>query len=75
VTVDGAADERTGALFSRLDAIARDVGARVNVAKDSRLEATTVAALFPEYDDVGAALERFDPKRRFDSALRRRLGL
>ena len=75
VTIDGAADERTGALFSRLDAIARDVGARVNVAKDSRLESTTVAALFPEYDDVGAALEHFDPKRRFDSALRRRLGL
>ncbi len=60
VTIDGAADERTGALFSRLDAIARDVGARVNVAKDSRLEA----------HDGGGAVPRVRRRRDRAGALR-----
>jgi FAD/FMN-containing dehydrogenase len=75
VTVDVPAVPEARPLFERLDDLAVDHGARVNIAKDSRLSATTVAKLFPEYDAFRSRLERFDPARRFDTALRRRLDL
>ena len=49
------------------------MGGVVNIAKDSRLTAAVVRKVFPEYDRFRDGLNRFDPKRRFDSALRRRL--
>jgi decaprenylphospho-beta-D-ribofuranose 2-oxidase len=75
VTIDVAAGHGGRALFGALDDLAIDYGARVNVAKDSRLSASTVDALFPEYDQFRTRLEAFDPKRRLDTALRRRLDL
>jgi decaprenylphospho-beta-D-ribofuranose 2-oxidase len=75
VTVDAASGPATRALFATLDDLAVDYGAVVNVAKDSRLSASTVAKLFPEYDTFRSRLEAFDPSRRFDTALRRRLEL
>jgi decaprenylphospho-beta-D-ribofuranose 2-oxidase len=75
VTIDAASGPATRALFATLDDLAVDYGAVVNVAKDSRLTASTVAKLFPEYDELRSRLEAFDPARRFDTALRRRLEL
>jgi decaprenylphospho-beta-D-ribofuranose 2-oxidase len=75
LTVDAVAGPGTDRLFAGLDDIAVAHGARVNVAKDSRLSARAARALFPEYDDVRTALERFDPRRRLDTVLRRRLDL
>ena len=75
VTVDVAAGPAARALFGALDDLAIDYRAKVNVAKDSRLTAATVDALFPEYDAFRTRLEAFDPKRRLDTALRRRLDL
>jgi len=75
VTVDVAAGPRAGELFETLDDIAVDYGARVNVAKDSRLGAATVGKLFDGYDVFRSELERFDPRRRLDTALRQRLEL
>lgn len=75
VTVDVPAVPEGRALFGRLDDLAVDYGAKVNIAKDSRLTAATVATLFPEYDEFRTRLERFDPARRFDTPLRRRLEL
>jgi decaprenylphospho-beta-D-ribofuranose 2-oxidase len=75
VTVDVPAVADALVLFRRLDDLAADYGARVNLAKDSRLDASTVAKLFPQYDAFRTRLERFDPARRFDTALRRRLEL
>lgn len=75
LTVDVPAGPESLALFAALDRVAADHGALVNVAKDSRLDARTLRRLFPGADAFAAALEAFDPKRRFDSALRRRLGL
>jgi decaprenylphospho-beta-D-ribofuranose 2-oxidase len=75
VTVDVAAEPNATALFRALDELAIACEARVNIAKDSRLAASTVDALFPEYDTFRTRLERFDPSRRLDTALRRRLAL
>jgi len=75
VTVDVAAGPEAAALFRALDELAVAFEARVNVSKDSRLPASTAAAVFPEYDTFRTRLEQLDPKRRFATALRRRLEL
>jgi decaprenylphospho-beta-D-ribofuranose 2-oxidase len=75
LTVDAAEGERTRRLFSRLDAVARGHGALVNLSKDSRVDAETVRAVYPGYDEFRHRLHDFDPARRFDSMLRRRIGV
>ncbi len=75
LTLDVPATPESLALFGEIDRVAVDVGAVVNLAKDSRVDAKTVRALFDGYDGFGAAVEAFDARRRFDSALRRRLEL
>jgi decaprenylphospho-beta-D-ribofuranose 2-oxidase len=75
VTIDVAAGPDARALFGVLDRLAIDYRAKVNIAKDSRLAASTVAAVYPEYDAFRTQLDAFDPKRRFDTPLRRRLDL
>jgi len=61
------------ALFAGLDELTSAVKGIVNIAKDSRVTAQLVSQLFPEYDLFRTKLNEFDPRRRFDSALRRRL--
>jgi decaprenylphospho-beta-D-ribofuranose 2-oxidase len=63
------------ALWDGLDAAVAGVGGTVNAVKDSRLTAASARKLFPQYDGFRQALARWDPKRRVDSALRRRLEL
>ena len=75
VTIDVAAGPAGRSLFAALDDLAIAYRAPVNIAKDSRLTASTVQAVFPGYDTFRTQLEAFDPKRRFDTALRRRLEL
>ena len=75
LTIDVPAIPAGARLFGELDRIAIEHGALVNVSKDSRLDARTLRRIFPEADVFAQALETFDPKRRFDSALRRRLEL
>jgi decaprenylphospho-beta-D-ribofuranose 2-oxidase len=75
LTVDAAEGERTRRLFARLDALAREHGALVNLSKDSRVDAETVRAVYPGYDEFRRRLHDFDPGRRFDSMLRRRIGV
>ena len=75
LTIDAAEGERTRTLFARLDAVAREHGALVNLSKDSRVCAETVRAVYPGYDECRRRLRDFDPERRFDSMLRRRIGV
>ncbi len=75
LTLDGPADPRTHAMFADLDELAVDLGAPVNLAKDSRLGKAAASRIFPGYDAFAAALEAYDPARRFDSELRRRIGV
>jgi len=73
VAVDVPAGPRSRELFARLDAIALEVGARVNLSKDSRVGQRVVAELFPEYGAFRSGVESIDSGRGFDSALRRRV--
>lgn len=63
------------ALFADFDEIVAGAEGIVNVSKDSRISAATAKRLFPEYESFRSRLTAFDPKRRFDSVLRRRLGV
>lgn len=67
---DGEAARR---LFGRLDELATAHGCPVNLSKDSRVGAATVKAVYPGYDEFRRRLRAFDPHRRFDSMLRRRI--
>lgn len=73
LTLDVPATSDSAALFADLDRLALHHGAIVNLAKDSRIEANTVRELFAGYDGFFGAIADFDPRRRFDSALRQRL--
>jgi decaprenylphospho-beta-D-ribofuranose 2-oxidase len=61
--------------FRDLDALTRSTGALVNLAKDSRAAPMLVRETFPGYDRFCQGLSKFDSRRRFDSSLRRRLGV
>lgn len=75
LTLDGPAKEPTRQLFARLDRLAIELGAPINLSKDSRIEAEATAAIFPGYERFVAELHNFDPHRRVDSQLRRRIGV
>ncbi|NNE75231.1 MAG: FAD-binding oxidoreductase [Acidimicrobiales bacterium] len=73
ITLDAVDHPATAALFARLDRLVIEHGGVVNIAKDSRLSADVVARVFPEYRDFRSRLRDFDPHRRFDTSLRRRI--
>ena len=62
-------------MFADLDELAVDLGAPVNLSKDSRLDQSATSRIFSGYDEFAAALATHDPARRIDSALRRRIGV
>jgi decaprenylphospho-beta-D-ribofuranose 2-oxidase len=73
LTLDAPEGGRTRELFADLDRWTEEAGAIVNISKDSRLQASFLERVFPEFDIFRQQLAVFDPKRRFDSALRKRL--
>lgn len=75
LTLDAPEGKRTLRLFQDLDALTLSIGGIVNLSKDSRLETAFVRQVFPGYERFKKELAAFDPKRRFDSSLRRRLGV
>jgi FAD/FMN-containing dehydrogenase len=63
------------ALLERFDRQVCEVGGRVYLAKDSRLPAHRVDVMYPRRSEWAASVNAVDPKRRFESALSRRLAL
>jgi decaprenylphospho-beta-D-ribofuranose 2-oxidase len=63
------------ALFAELDRLAILHGGCVNLSKDSRLSATICQQVFPQYDTFREELRRFDPRSRFRSRMRERIGV
>jgi decaprenylphospho-beta-D-ribofuranose 2-oxidase len=62
--------------FQRLDEITVKLGGIANISKDGRLSATTVRAMYGDrYEKFRSALRDYDPRRHFQSELRRRLDL
>lgn len=70
-----ARDERLFPILSSLDELVATQGGRVYLAKDARLDARLVDAMYPGRAEWAALLDRFDPERCFTSSLSRRLAL
>jgi len=75
LTIDVPEGKNGRGLFEDLDHLTISCGGLVNLAKDGRVQASFVRRAFPGYDRFKKELAAFDPKRRFDSSLRRRLDL
>jgi decaprenylphospho-beta-D-ribofuranose 2-oxidase len=73
LAIDVPEGEGARPLFARLDELAVAHCCPVNLSKDSRVGAATVRAVYPGYDEFRRRLHAFDPHRRFDSTLRRRI--
>ena len=64
-----------GPLLDELDALAVGAGGRVYLAKDGRVRADLVPAMYPRLDEWRAVRHRLDPNATFQSDLSRRLDL
>ncbi|MDQ6933718.1 MAG: FAD-binding oxidoreductase [Actinomycetota bacterium] len=62
-------------LLDRLDTVVLSAGGREYLAKDSRLPATLLPAMYPRLDEWREVRESVDPGRMWSSDLSRRLGL
>jgi decaprenylphospho-beta-D-ribofuranose 2-oxidase len=62
-------------LLDRLDRLVLDAGGRLYFAKDSRMPAAVVPAMYPRLAEWQAVRRRLDPAGRLQSDLGRRLGL
>jgi decaprenylphospho-beta-D-ribofuranose 2-oxidase len=73
LAVDLPVREGLDRLLRELDHLVLSAGGRVYLAKDSRLDPATAAAMYPRLDEFRAVLDRVDPQRLFTSDLARRL--
>jgi decaprenylphospho-beta-D-ribofuranose 2-oxidase len=73
LAVDLPVREGLDRLLRELDHLVLSAGGRVYLAKDSRLDPATAAAMYPRLDEFRAVLDRVDPQRVFTSDLARRL--
>lgn len=64
-----------GPLLDELDVAVAEAGGRVYLAKDSRLDAPMVEAMYPRLNEWREVRHRVDPHGVFTSDLARRLGL
>jgi len=70
-----AGDASLAPLLDRLDRQVADVGGRLYLAKDSRLDPALLPVMYPRLDDWRATRDRVDPDHTLRSDLARRLGL
>jgi decaprenylphospho-beta-D-ribofuranose 2-oxidase len=75
LALDFARGDAGARLAAFLDGLVRELGARPNVSKDSRLPREVVAACYPEYGAFRDSLRAFDPERVYRSEVSERLGL
>lgn len=76
LTVDvPAGSAETNAMLDRLDLEVVDAGGRIYLAKDLRMQPELLGRMYPRLDEWRRTREAWDPNRRFDSDLARRLAL
>ncbi len=75
LAVDVPVQRRTAEVLDRLDRLVLDAGGRLYLAKDSRLPAAALPAMYPRLDEWLRVRRQVDPDSVFTSDLSRRLGL
>jgi decaprenylphospho-beta-D-ribofuranose 2-oxidase len=75
LAIDAPATASAARLFAEIDRLAIDLGACVNLSKDSRISAELCRQLFPQYEAFRTALRAYDPEARCTSRLRTRVGV
>jgi decaprenylphospho-beta-D-ribofuranose 2-oxidase len=75
LALDFPRNARADELIGRLEAITREHGGRVYLAKDSLLSRESFEAMYPEAARFVSVVARVDPDSRFTSDQARRLGL
>jgi decaprenylphospho-beta-D-ribofuranose 2-oxidase len=75
LAVDLPASPSLASVLDELDDLVVAAGGRVYLAKDSRLPADRLAAMYPELEEFRALRRTLDPDRRLNSDLARRLEL
>ena len=73
LVLDVPANQKSVEYFNKIDEIVIAHNGLVNLSKDSRLQADAASKMFPEYKRFKREIHDFDPKRRFNSALRMRM--
>jgi decaprenylphospho-beta-D-ribofuranose 2-oxidase len=64
-----------GPMLDRLDERVLEVGGRLYLAKDGRMSADHLPAMYPRLDEWRTVRDRLDPDRRLNSDIARRLNL
>jgi decaprenylphospho-beta-D-ribofuranose 2-oxidase len=76
LTLDlAAADPALGTLLDELDRMVVEVGGRIYLAKDSRMDAALLPTMYPRLDEFRAVQARLDPRGLLRSDLARRLSI
>ena len=75
LAVDLHAAHKPHGLIERLEAMAREAGGRIYLAKDALAAGEAVRAMYPEWRDWAEEVARHDPEGRMVTDLVRRLGL
>jgi decaprenylphospho-beta-D-ribofuranose 2-oxidase len=71
---NGISTEELGRLLDRFDQRVAEVGGRIYLSKDSRVDPEFLPKMYPRLPEWQAVRERLDPERRLNSDLSRRLG-
>lgn len=75
LAVDIPAGDKYQELFHQIDQLVINHHGIANLSKDSRLSMAVVSKMYREYTDFKEQLLKFDPAKRFNSALRERIGV
>lgn len=75
LAIDIPATANSIGFFEGLDSIMISVNGIVNLSKDGRVPKRVAEMIFPEYNEFASALKEYDPKKIFNSALRKSLGV
>ena len=75
LALDIPARDKYQELFYQLDQLVINHNGIANLSKDSRLSTAGVSKMYREYKDFKDQLLKFDPQKRFNSALRERIGV
>jgi decaprenylphospho-beta-D-ribofuranose 2-oxidase len=73
LAIDVPADTKSIIFFSKIDELVIKNDGIANLSKDSRLPSKAISMMYNQFEVFKTELLRFDPKRHFNSSLRKRI--